>query len=259
MCLVWLTEYFKHIRIGCQYFKIGHFHSKSQISSTSGELRRCDISGPHGCLERLWGNYCFPLEGSAPLPRLTCLVCVDIWCMNLTLSKRLSHLEFYYSTSDLLHYSKYTESLAVSTSTCMHAKSLQACLTLRPYGLYSTRLYCPWVSPGKYTRVGCHALLQRVFPTQGLNHSLLCLLHWQVASWQVLGPSTTWESPPHPQQSAVICPYVKHHVKAGNMLGQTNQPHLEHLLWNLMTRWHLRLPQKGFGFWLLSTQKTVWV
>ena len=29
---------------------------------------------------------------------------------------------------------------------------------------------------------GCHALLQGIFPTQGLNPRLLCLLHWQVDS-----------------------------------------------------------------------------
>ena len=33
-------------------------------------------------------------------------------------------------------------------------------------------------SPGKNTEVDCHALLQRFFPTQGLNPRLLCLLHW---------------------------------------------------------------------------------
>ena len=31
----------------------------------------------------------------------------------------------------------------------------------------------------KYTRVGCHVLLQRIFPTQGSN---LHLLHWQAGS-----------------------------------------------------------------------------
>ena len=30
--------------------------------------------------------------------------------------------------------------------------------------------------------VGCLALLQGVFPTEGLNPCLLCLLHWQVGS-----------------------------------------------------------------------------
>ena len=34
-------------------------------------------------------------------------------------------------------------------------------------------------SPGKSTGVGCHFLLQGIFPTQGLN---LCLLHWQADS-----------------------------------------------------------------------------
>ena len=32
-------------------------------------------------------------------------------------------------------------------------------------------------SPGKNTGVSCHALLQEIFPTQGLNLCLLCLLH----------------------------------------------------------------------------------
>ena len=34
------------------------------------------------------------------------------------------------------------------------------------------RLLCPWDSPGKNTGVGCHALLQGIFPTQGWNPGL---------------------------------------------------------------------------------------
>ena len=30
--------------------------------------------------------------------------------------------------------------------------------------------------------MGCHALLQEIFPTQGLNPHLLYLLHWQAGS-----------------------------------------------------------------------------
>ena len=41
---------------------------------------------------------------------------------------------------------------------------------------------CLWVSPGKNTGVGCHALLQGIFPTQILNSGLLCLLRWQADS-----------------------------------------------------------------------------
>ena len=48
--------------------------------------------------------------------------------------------------------------------------------------LQPTRLLCPWNFPGKNTGVGCHALLQRIFPTQGLNPRLLhcrwILYHW---------------------------------------------------------------------------------
>ena len=54
---------------------------------------------------------------------------------------------------------------------CERAKSLQSVVfnSLRPRGLQPARLLCPWGSPGKRTGVGCHALLQGVFPTQGLN------------------------------------------------------------------------------------------
>ena len=50
--------------------------------------------------------------------------------------------------------------------------------SLRPHGLYPTRLVCPWNFLGN-TGVGYHFLLQGIFLTQGLN---LHLLHWQ-ASW----------------------------------------------------------------------------
>ena len=36
-----------------------------------------------------------------------------------------------------------------------------------------TRLLCPWDSPGKNTGVGCHALLQGIFPIQGSNPCIL--------------------------------------------------------------------------------------
>ena len=45
--------------------------------------------------------------------------------------------------------------------------------SLRPCGLQSARLLSPWDSPGKNTGVGCHVLLQGIFPTQGSNPGLL--------------------------------------------------------------------------------------
>ena len=44
------------------------------------------------------------------------------------------------------------------------------------------RLLCPWGSPAKDAEVGCHALLQGIFPTQGWNPGLLPLMHLQVGS-----------------------------------------------------------------------------
>ena len=44
--------------------------------------------------------------------------------------------------------------------------------SLRPHGQQSTRLLHPWDSPGKNTRVGCHFLLQGIFPTQGSDPGL---------------------------------------------------------------------------------------
>ena len=37
--------------------------------------------------------------------------------------------------------------------------------------------------------MGCHALLQGIFPTQGWNLSLLCLLHWQSGSLPLAPPA----------------------------------------------------------------------
>ena len=41
---------------------------------------------------------------------------------------------------------------------------------------------------GKNTGVGCHALLQGIFPIQGLNSRLLCHLHWQAGSFPLASP-----------------------------------------------------------------------
>ena len=68
------------------------------------------------------------------------------------------------------------------SNACMHAKSLQSCLTVWLHGRQPTRLLYPQDSPGKNTGVGCHALLQGTFPTQGSNMRLLGLLYWQAGS-----------------------------------------------------------------------------
>ena len=41
--------------------------------------------------------------------------------------------------------------------------------SVRPHGLWPTRLLHPWDSPGKSIGVGCHFLLHGIFLTKGLN------------------------------------------------------------------------------------------
>ena len=56
-------------------------------------------------------------------------------------------------------------------------------------------------SPGKNTGVGCFALLQGIFPTQGLNPHLFHLLHWQVGSLPLVPPG----KPKLPKRQMSFC------------------------------------------------------
>ena len=63
---------------------------------------------------------------------------------------------------------------------CMCA---QLCLTLcDPMDCSPPGYSVQGILQAKNTGVGCHALLQEIFLTQGSNLSLLYLLHWQVGS-----------------------------------------------------------------------------
>ena len=53
------------------------------------------------------------------------------------------------------------------------AKWPQSCLTLCNHMDCSLPILCPWDSPDKNTGVGCCALLQGIFSTQGANPGLL--------------------------------------------------------------------------------------
>ena len=56
--------------------------------------------------------------------------------------------------------------------------------------------------PSKSKGVGCHALLQGIFQTQGSNLSLLGFLHWQVHSLPLVPPG----------KSDVLCPKLLGHL-----------------------------------------------
>ena len=62
---------------------------------------------------------------------------------------------------------------------------------LQPYGLWPVRLLCSWDSPGKNTGVGCHFLLQGIFPTQGSNPGLMS----PAMAGRFFTASAAWEAP----------------------------------------------------------------
>ena len=60
------------------------------------------------------------------------------------------------------------------TCVCVCVLVAQSCPNLcDSHGLQPARLLCPWNSPGKNTGVGCHSLLQGIFPTRGMHPGLL--------------------------------------------------------------------------------------
>ena len=77
---------------------------------------------------------------------------------------------------------------------CVRAVTSVMSNSLRPYGPQSTRLLCPWDSPDKNTGVDCHVLLQGIFPTQGSNPHLLCLVHWQAGSSSLASPGKPFQN-----------------------------------------------------------------
>ena len=67
----------------------------------------------------------------------------------------------------------WKEIMCVCVCVCVHARQVPSVVSnsWQPHGLQPTRLLCPGHSPGKNIGVGCHFLLQGIFPTQGLNHT----------------------------------------------------------------------------------------
>ena len=97
---------------------------------------------------------------------------------------------------------------AIHLCACLLSRSV-ASDSLRSYRLWLTRLLCSWHSPGKNTGVGCHPLLQGIFPTQVSNSRLLCSLRWQVGSLPLKPPGKLEANP------FICCTSVPQSVKQG--------------------------------------------
>ena len=96
---------------------------------------------------------------------------------------------------------------------CLCAESLQSCPALCDLMDYSPPASSPWDFPGKNSGVGCHALLQGIFLTQGSNPHLFCLLHWQAGSLPlalpgkpILSDTGIWDNPMEGVKGARNCP-----------------------------------------------------
>ena len=75
--------------------------------------------------------------------------------------------------------------LSIPTDGGVRPKSLPSCPTLcDPVDYSPLGSSNHGGSPGKNTGVGCHALLQGIFPTRGSNPRPSCLLHWQAGFYQ---------------------------------------------------------------------------
>ena len=89
-----------------------------------------------------------------------------------------SFLSFTRNTYDLMIFFNWR----IYTCMCM----LVVSDSLHPTDYNLPGSVCPWDSSGKNTGVGC--LLQGIFPTEGLNPSLLCLQHQQAGSLLLVSP-----------------------------------------------------------------------
>ena len=73
-------------------------------------------------------------------------------------------------------------SFRCSWCACVCVYSIMSELFVTPWTVVRRAPFYPWDFPGKNTGMGCHFLLQGIFPAQGLNPCLLSLLHWQADS-----------------------------------------------------------------------------
>ena len=104
---------------------------------------------------------CWPVAGRLGL----CLAIfpLDSWACGL------AHSCAVIKNTRLISVSRLWYLCSSHSSVCLVA---QSCLTLWPHGLYVACTSVHGDSPGKNTGVGCHFLLQGIFPTQGSNPGL---------------------------------------------------------------------------------------
>ena len=119
-------------------------------------------------------------------PQATSLLLLRGVCCKCHLSRDL-HFSYVLQSPLCITIPPGNSFLGINNFVLCCAKLLQSCPTLCN-SVEPTRLLCPWDSPGRNTGVGCHALLQGIFPTQGSNLCLLHLPHRQAGSLPLAPP-----------------------------------------------------------------------
>ena len=136
-----------------QFTSPGWMHEASARGWCTGKTQRDGMGREVGGGFRM-GNTCTSLADS-------CQCMAKTTTIKKKIKKKIS---YFFSlvgeyVSFILHSSRDCSCCSLVVKSCVNL--------LQPHGLHSTRLICPWDFPGKYTGVGCHALLQGFFPTQG--------------------------------------------------------------------------------------------
>ena len=84
-----------------------------------------------------------------------------------------------------------------------------------PWTVACTKLLHPWDFQGKSTGVGCHFLLQRIFPTQGSNPGLL---HCRQTIYCLSQQGSPWINPTHPSLILNITSLKRHFLGPGSQI-----------------------------------------
>ena len=102
-------------------------------------------------------------------------------------------------TTEWLHFASWPMISCCLARLCCVSHSVMSD-SLQPHGLWPTRPLDPLNSPGKNIGVGCHSLLQGIFPTQGLNPGLLHhrqilyhVSHQRQFQYSVISSMVGWE------------------------------------------------------------------
>ena len=116
------------------------------------------------------------------------------------------------------------------------------------------------VFSSKNTGVGCHLLLQGIFPTQGSNQSLLRLLHWRVGSLPLVPPGKPYNNiflSKYWGINRLFCccyccrnwrDYPKFHMKVWRPQNSQNNLEKEHS-WRTHTPWFQNFLLQSYSNW----------